>query len=246
VIGRWRACFELLRFPAVFTAIADVMMGYLVTHGNLRPYSQSGSLIIASASMYLAGMALNDVFDVAIDAKERPTRPLPSGRIQLTTAKRLGLVLLAVGVSTLLLATQLSDNVKPALCGVSLAICILLYNGILKRTLFAPLVMGCCRFLNVLLGMSLVTTAESGLPRPWTAREWFIAAAVGLYIVALTSIARSEASSITLQRTVRYMLRGIIVIDAAVVLIFVGATWACTVLALLVPMLLLERWASTT
>ena len=244
--GRWRAYFELLRFPAVFTAIADVMMGFLVTHGNLRPYWQSGSLIIASASMYLAGMILNDVFDLAIDAKERPTRPLPSGRIQLSTAQRLGLFLLAVGLCILLLIAQLSNNVKPALCGVSLAICILLYNGILKRTWIAPLAMGCCRIFNVLLGMSLVTTAESGMPRPWTEREWFIAAGVGFYIVALTSIARNEASSITLQRTVRYMLRGIILVDATVVLIFVGATWASTVLALIVPMLLLERWASTT
>ena len=35
--GKLRAYFELLRFPAVFTAVADVMMGYLVTHGDLPP-----------------------------------------------------------------------------------------------------------------------------------------------------------------------------------------------------------------
>ena len=35
-------------------------------------------------------------------------------------------------------------------------------------------------------------------------------------------------------------------IDAAIVLGFCGPFWACAVLALLAPMLLLERWASTT
>jgi hypothetical protein len=48
------------------------------------------------------------------------------------------------------------------------------------------------------------------------------------------------------QVAVRTLLRTLVVIDAAVVLGFVGPLWACAVLALLVPMLLLERSASTT
>jgi hypothetical protein len=48
------------------------------------------------------------------------------------------------------------------------------------------------------------------------------------------------------QQAVRTCLRSIIVIDAAIVLGFCGPMWGCVVLALLVPMLLLERWASTT
>jgi hypothetical protein len=48
------------------------------------------------------------------------------------------------------------------------------------------------------------------------------------------------------QQAVRTCLRSIIVIDAAIVLGFYGPMWGCAVLGLLVPMLLMERWASTT
>ena len=71
---RWRAYFELLRFPAVFTAFADVMMGYLVTQGSFQPPWVVALLIVASSLIYLAGMVLNDVHDADVDAVERPKR----------------------------------------------------------------------------------------------------------------------------------------------------------------------------
>lgn len=42
-----------------------------------------GLLIAASAALYLAGMVLNNVFDIELDRDEQPYRPLPSGRISL-------------------------------------------------------------------------------------------------------------------------------------------------------------------
>ena len=41
------------------------------------------------------------------------------------------------------------------LVAMLLAGCIVLYDAVLKRTPLAPLAMGACRMLNVLLGMSL-------------------------------------------------------------------------------------------
>ena len=76
-----KAWLQLMRLPNVFTAAADVMMGYLVTHGTLRPASHFALLAAASCLLYLSGMILNDVFDAEVDAKERPERPIPSGRI---------------------------------------------------------------------------------------------------------------------------------------------------------------------
>ena len=66
--NRWRAYFELLRLPAVFTAMADVMMGYLVTQGSFQPPWTVALLIVSSSLTYLAGMVLNDVHDVGVDA----------------------------------------------------------------------------------------------------------------------------------------------------------------------------------
>ena len=69
--NRWRAYFELLRLPAVFTAMADVMMGYLVTQGSFQPPWAVALLIASSSLIYLAGMVLNDVHDVDVDAVQR-------------------------------------------------------------------------------------------------------------------------------------------------------------------------------
>ena len=88
--SRLRAWLELLRLPNVFTAVADVMMGFLVTHATLRPASEFALLVAASCCLYLAGMVLNVVFDVEQDTTERPERPIPSGRITRSAASRLG------------------------------------------------------------------------------------------------------------------------------------------------------------
>ena len=78
---RWFAWLQLVRLPNVFTAAADVAMGYLVTHDTLRPATHFALLAAASCLLYLSGMVLNDVFDADADARERPERPIPSGRV---------------------------------------------------------------------------------------------------------------------------------------------------------------------
>ncbi len=238
----WRAYFELMRFPAVFTAVADVMMGYLVTRGELHPWSSFLLLTTISASLYLAGMVLNDVFDADIDALERPNRPIPSRRITRKSA-------VALGVGLIVFALLLAETAVPdrtSVVAFVLAGCVMFYDTVAKHTVAGPLVMGCCRSLNVLLGMSFASLPNSETLRPWTSTELAIAVGVGAYIAAVTWFARHEAQSSSRQTAVRFALRGIIVIDAAIVLGFCGPSWGCAVLALLVPMLFLERWASTT
>src|SRR5204862_4830591 len=61
-----------------------------------------------------------------------------------------------------------------------------LYDGMLKRTWMAPYLMGACRFLNLLLGLSVTGRA---LP----AWGYLLALAIGVYIVGVTWFARTEA-----------------------------------------------------
>lgn len=182
------AYLQLLRLPNVFTAIADVLMGFLFTHAAFVPGDgwSLGLLVMASALLYTAGMVLNDVFDVAIDAQERPWRPIPSGRVSLRTARWVGWQLLAIGVLAGALAGFSSAALRPGLVAGLLAVCVVLYDGPLKRTAAGPLGMGACRMLNVLLGMSLAA-------EPWQTEHWLVAAAVGVYIVGVTWFARAEA-----------------------------------------------------
>src|SRR5262249_13418120 len=88
---------RLMRLPNVFTAMADIAMGFLFTHETLEPISTFGLLLLSSSCLYTAGMVLNDVFDVEQDRRERPQRPIPSGRIDYHSATVLGTSLLTLG-----------------------------------------------------------------------------------------------------------------------------------------------------
>jgi 4-hydroxybenzoate polyprenyltransferase len=216
----WRAYFELLRLPAVFTAIADVMMGYLVTKGVFQPPWAVALLIAVSSLIYLAGMVLNDVHDLSVDAVERPQRPIPSGRVSLAAANRLGWGLLAGGVIAAWLVGYLAGSFRPGIVATLLATAAVLYDVVLKRTAIAPLVMGSCRFLNVLLGMSLAEKTDTMLPRPWTAAEWTIAAGIGIYIVGVTIFARTEAR----ETPRRQLATGLAIMAAGILTLAAGAS----------------------
>ena len=87
-----RAYLQLLRLPNVFTAMADMLLGFLFTHQTLEPWPQFVLLLGSSSLLYLAGMVLNDYFDRDQDARERPLRPIPSGRVSAANARKLGCV----------------------------------------------------------------------------------------------------------------------------------------------------------
>lgn len=190
---RLTAYLELVRLPNVFTALADVAMGFLVTQGARDLSSLAGSdwagfglLLASSASLYLAGMALNDAFDVDIDRAERPDRPIPSGRVSLWAARRLGLLLLAGGIIFAAAASVNQSDYRPVVVGVAIGAAVFAYDWGVKRTFVGPLGMGLCRFLNVLLGMSLAAEA-------WQTWHYLVAAGIGIYIVGVTWFARTEA-----------------------------------------------------
>ncbi len=182
----------LMRLPNVFTAMADVAMGFLFVQASdwrWDPWWDSWALLTllaASSLLYLAGMVLNDVFDVEIDRYERPERPLPAGRIPLAAARRLGWRLLWLGVLAGTASGFFLGHLRPGTIAALLAICILLYDAWLKRTPMGPLAMGACRTLNVLLGMNAID-------RPLHAEHWLVAGGLGIYVAGVTWFARREA-----------------------------------------------------
>jgi 4-hydroxybenzoate polyprenyltransferase len=194
-----KAWLQLMRLPNVFTAVADVMMGYLVTHGTLQPASHFALLAAASCLLYVSGMVLNDVFDAEVDVVERPERPIPSGRITQRAAAACGLALLASGTLITWFTGILTHIWYPAAIGTFLALCVILYDRFLKRTPVGPISMGACRMLNVLLGMSLGTHFVWGLEREIDRIWWrsmttsLIAIGIGVYVVGVTWFARTDA-----------------------------------------------------
>jgi 4-hydroxybenzoate polyprenyltransferase len=173
-----RGYFELLRPPNVVTAIADVLAGYAVAGRGAA--SRLPWLLAATACLYAGGVVLNDYFDRAVDASERPERPIPSGRVPAAHAGALGGALLAGGVAAAFGATSTAGAMA-----LAIAVCVLLYDARAKRHAFAgPLAMGVCRGLNVALGMAAVPAAVTG--------HWSIALLSVAYIAAVTMVSRGE------------------------------------------------------
>ena len=177
-----------MRLPTVFTALSNILCGYLITHTvtttDLKYQTDLWLLLISSAGLYLGGMVLNDVFDAKLDAIERPERPIPSGRIDLRSARIFGALLMLVGFGSAA-AVSLGSLLIAALIVVG----VLLYDGYLKSTIAAPLGMGTCRFLNLMLGASAATSITS----VWQTTPMTVAAGLGIYIIGVTLFARNEA-----------------------------------------------------
>ena len=117
-----RGYLELLRPANVATALADVLAGYAVA--GLPGPRYLAWLLPATACLYAGGVVLNDVFDRDIDRKERPERPIPSGRVTTKAAATLGAALIGAGVILGSMAGPASGAVAAATAG-----CILLYDA---------------------------------------------------------------------------------------------------------------------
>ncbi len=136
---------------------------------------------------YLGGMYLNDAFDRGIDARERPSRPIPSGAVDANTVFALGFSLLLAAVAALLTAARGFDAAPGGvvLAGLALGGAIIGYNWRHKGNPLSPLAMGACRLLAyVAAGLA----ATAAMPGPLLA-----AAGVSLcYLIGLTYVAKRE------------------------------------------------------
>ena len=136
---------------------------------------------------YLGGMYLNDAFDRGIDARERPSRPIPSGAVDANTVFALGFGLLLAAVAALLTAARGFDAAPGGvvLAGLALGGAIIGYNWRHKGNPLSPLAMGACRLLAyVAAGLA----ATAAMPGPLLA-----AAGVSLcYLIGLTYVAKRE------------------------------------------------------
>ena len=153
--------------------------------------------VAAAALFIMAGMALNDVADKDVDARERPDRPLPSGAISLGAAWGLSLGMMAVGLGLLAAVRPLS-----ALCGLALCAAIFAYNFLLKGGPLGPAAMGLCRALNLLTGMSL---AWNVWPTVWPRSVWLSLFSLWAYIALVTFLARDEVGGNSRRRAALFL-----------------------------------------
>ncbi|MCC9599325.1 UbiA family prenyltransferase [Stieleria sp. JC731] len=197
--GSFFGWLQLVRLPTVFTVLADVCAAYLLMAGGPLSPLRMAMILLAGVSLYWAGMVLNDVFDIEKDRRERPSRPLPSGRVSLFAARRVGWILLLLGVALAAITGYVDVSEAnpatwfPALVAVALATAVVAYDGPLKSTAFAPAVMGSCRFLSFMLGASAALPLVNGVPEV-PRFVWSAALGFGVYVMGITTLARDEAT----------------------------------------------------
>jgi 4-hydroxybenzoate polyprenyltransferase len=138
-------------------------------------------MLVAMSSFYVGGMYLNDYFDRAIDGRERPERPIPSGHISAHAVATIGFCLIGAGA----VATAAMGPAAAAMA-VLLAISIVAYDLHHKANPFAPVVMGACRALVY----GATATALSGGVTIFVA---VAAVAIAAFVAGLTYAARQES-----------------------------------------------------
>ena len=172
--------FQLVRFPGIFTAFSNVLIGYFFSFNLEIIYLPF--LLAISGLLFCSGMIFNDYFDYSIDKKERSFRPLPSGKLSKSTALIIAIVFLIlanifaffIGSDTLLVSLILSSLV-------------FFYNFKLKSFSFLGfLSLSIIRMLNVLLGFSINSISIEFL-------QYMIP--IGIFVFGISILAKNEMKS---------------------------------------------------
>ena len=179
------AYLQLMRPANIITAWADILAGFAVAgfvaiQAGTLELEALGWLLLATTGLYGGGVVFNDVFDAELDNKERPERPIPSGRASRQSAATLASVLLLVGIVAAAQVSFLS-----AILAICIAVGAVVYDSLGKhQALVGALNMGLCRGGNLLLGMSAVPAIVG--------EYWFLALIPIFYIAAITSLSQGE------------------------------------------------------
>lgn len=128
----------LIRLPNTFTAPSNILTGYFAITSPAYAHSQQlFILILSSVLIYIAGTVFNDYFDIEIDLKERPYRPLPAGTITKQKAFVIAIVSL-VSANILAFAVSWSSFVISTILSAT----VISYDFRLKNTVIGPITMG--------------------------------------------------------------------------------------------------------
>jgi 4-hydroxybenzoate polyprenyltransferase len=189
VSQRVKEYLQLIRLPNVFTTPSNILAGYFAAVTTTTAAAEADgvhliALMVSSGLLYIAGIVLNDYFDIEIDKKERPSRPLPSGKISKGYA-------LTIAIVALLIANIIALIVGPISLAISLALTLLIiaYDYQLKYSVLGPFAMGGTRSLNVIFGASPVLLY---IDNHSVAIVGVAAASLFFYVSSITILSKKE------------------------------------------------------
>ena len=175
-----RTLLVLARISNLPTVWSNCLAAWLLAGGG--PWDRFGLLCLGATLLYTGGMFLNDAVDQGFDRRYRPERPIVAGQIPSRAVWILSLVWLIGGWAVLLFLGRTT-----AIVGSALLAGIVVYDLVHKRTILAPLLMAGCRLL-----LYLTAAAASVSSDIWSVGR--VAAALAVYIVGLSYLARGEST----------------------------------------------------
>lgn len=103
------------------------------------------------SALYISGMFLNDAFDSQFDQKNRPDRPIASGEVTVLTVFAWGILIMLLGLSAILFASIEQLKLNGLFAAFFLSVLIVIYDWKHKNNFMAPIVMGMCRSMTLLI-----------------------------------------------------------------------------------------------
>lgn len=194
-----KAWLELLRISNLPTVWTNVIAGLVFASAFAGAVSPIPTMIvlIAASCLYLAGMVLNDLFDASIDAEERPSRPIPSGRVTRGAAAVVGWGLLLIGA-----ALPWTASTAGGIFAGVIAVLVVLYDRLHARTAWSVLLMALCRWGLYLLGAAAtvsMTSADDSIAIRDADRTFMLVGLLALptlvHVACFSMVARGEVSA---------------------------------------------------
>jgi 4-hydroxybenzoate polyprenyltransferase len=182
-----RVALQLGRISNLPTVWTNTLAG-VVLAGGATGDARVPWLMLALSLCYVAGMFLNDAFDREFDARHRPERPIPAGKVSATTVFGAGFGMLAAGVALLAwvgYGFPEGTGWRPAAAGLVLGATIVFYDWHHKENPLSPIVMGLCR---VLVYVAAAYAFAIDPPQ----RVFAMAILLLCYLIGLTYVAKQE------------------------------------------------------
>lgn len=180
----WNDALRLGRISNLPTVWTNTVAAIVLAGGTVAD-PVAPALLVALSLAYIGGMYLNDAFDADIDARERPHRPIPSGRVSRSSVFAGGFAMLAGSIVVAIFVGITANANASAVAAVALAATIVAYDWHHKKNPLSPVLMGLCRALvYVVAGLAIARSLPA---------EVAIGALLLLsYIVGLTYLAKQE------------------------------------------------------
>ncbi len=205
------AWLELARLSNLPTVLTNILVGIAAAAtspemlGERFAWRAVLPLLLALALLYAGGMILNDVTDAHIDARERPRRPIPSGRVRSNQALLVSIGCLLGGTFLLILT-----GVEPPLA-LALPAAIIAYDLTHDRFAASTLFMGACRGLVYLVAAAAVAGEIPSV-------AWLLGGLLATYTTVVTLLSQKEVGAPGVGRRVLSLVPPLLALPALIVI----------------------------